>query len=393
MPPVSRRELFGSLLTVVFLVNLGRVVFAPLLEPLRAAFGASGATLGLVASLAWIGSALPRIPTGYLLTRMSRHHVILGTGAILTGATTLMSFANSIPALMIGAFLMGLASGAYFIAANPLVSELYPQRVGWGLGTHGMAAQAAAVGAPLLVTASLAVGTWRTLIQRMAVAAAMMTVAFFVAARRTDLPEAGHEDRNLLGAVRHQYRIVLAGIAVLGIAGFVWNGLFNFYVTYLTTKGLGEPMARNLLTVVFGAGVPAFFVSGRLADRVPIVPYLLTILASFAGLVVLFTVTTGLLGLVVVSILLGYVIHSLFPAVDTYLLGSLPDRHRASAYAAYSGSMMLVQATGSSVVGALTDAGYSFDAVFQTLVGVLGVAVLFMAATHYVGRFPTGARA
>jgi hypothetical protein len=109
--------------------------------------------------------------------------------------------------------------------------------------------------------------------------------------------------------------------------------------------------------------------------------------------VVLFTVTTGLVGLVVVSILLGYVIHGLFPAVDTYLLGSLPDRHRASAYAAYSGSMMLVQATGSSVVGALTDAGYSFDAVFQTLVGVLGVAVLFMAATHYVGRFPTGARA
>jgi len=391
---VARRAVFGSLCSLVFLVNLGRVIFAPLLEPLRGAFGASGTTLGLLATLAWLGSALPRIPTGYLLTRVPRQHVVLGTGGVLTTAALFTAAAPSIPVLMVGAFLMGLASGAYFIAANPLVSELYPDRVGRRLGIHGMASQLAAAGAPLFVTAALVVGDWRTTFQGIAVVATLATAGFVLASRNADLPNAGTTDRDLLGAVRHQYRIILAGVAILGFAGFVWNGLFNFYVTYLaTTKALSEPMARTLLTVVFAAGVPAFFVSGHLADRLPLAPYLFAILAGFAGSVLLLTATSGVVALAAVSALVGYVIHSVFPAVDTLLLGSLPDRHRASAYAAYSGSMMVVQATGSSAVGALTDAGYAFDFVFRAFVAALLCLVVVLVVVYRLGRFPSGARA
>ncbi len=81
---MSRRTVFGSLLGLVFLVNLARVVFAPLLEPIRAATGASDATLGLLATLVWAGSALPRLPTGYLLTRLRRPTVVFGSGVVLT---------------------------------------------------------------------------------------------------------------------------------------------------------------------------------------------------------------------------------------------------------------------------------------------------------------------
>jgi len=45
-------------------------------------------------------------------------------------------------------------------------------------------------------------------------------------------------------------------------------------VTYLGTVGVGERAGRTLLQVMFAAGVPAFYVSGRLADRLPAVPYL-----------------------------------------------------------------------------------------------------------------------
>ncbi|WP_247010486.1 MFS transporter [Halorientalis litorea] len=378
---------------MVFLMNLGRVVFAPLLEPLRDALTVSTATLGLLATLAWLGSALSRVPTGYLLTRVSRQRAVFGTGTLLTGAAVLTAVAPSVPVLLVGAFALGLASGAYFVAANPLISELFPEGVGQALGIHGMASQVAAAGAPLVVSAVLVVGDWRTAFQAIAVVAALATVAFTLVARRMEFPSAGTADNDFLGAAREQYRIVLAGVAILGFAGFVWNGLFNFYVTYLTaTKSIGEPMARNLLTVVFAAGVPAFGVSGRLADRLPLVPYLLVVLVGFAGAVLLLTATTGLLALVAVSVALGYVVHSLFPAVDTLLLGSLPDRHRASAYAVYSGSMMAVQAMGSVVVGTLTDAGFGFDPVLRTLVAALLVVVTAIAVTYALGRFPTGAR-
>ena len=45
------RRLFGTLCGLVFLVNLGRVVFAPLIEPLMSAFAVEEATLGAVITL------------------------------------------------------------------------------------------------------------------------------------------------------------------------------------------------------------------------------------------------------------------------------------------------------------------------------------------------------
>jgi predicted MFS family arabinose efflux permease len=379
--------------SLVFLVNLARVVFAPLLEPLSGAFALSESAAGLIATLAWLGSALPRIPTGYLLTRVERHRVVLGTGGILTGAALFMVAANSVPMLAVGAFLMGVASGAYFIAANPLVSELYPGRVGRTLGIHGMASQVAAVAAPLFVGAVLLTASWRAVFAVIAVVAAAATAGFYWAARRTDLPDAGSDDRNLLAAARKQWPIILTGVALLGASGFVWNGFFNFYVTYLTaTKGVTAGTANTLLTVVFATGVPAFWVTGRLADRLPHVPLILAILGGFVASLLALTAAQGLAVVAVATAVLGYVVHSLFPALDTYLLDSLPDENRASAYSLYSGSMMIVQATGSVAVGALVDRGLAYDTVFRTFSAGLVAILLVLVVLYALDRLPEGGR-
>jgi predicted MFS family arabinose efflux permease len=377
--------------SLVFLVNLARVVFAPLLDPLTVAFDLTESTAGLIATLAWLGSATPRIPTGYLLTRVERHRVVLGTGAVLTVAAALTAFANSVLTLGIGAFLMGLASGAYFIAANPLVSELYPQRVGRVLGVHGTANQLAAVVAPLFVGAVLLTGSWRGVFAITAIVAAAATAVFYWTARKTEMPAAGAKDRALLVAARRQWPIILSGVAILGATGFVWNGLFNFYVKYVTaTKGVDAATARNLLTVVFAAGVPAFWVTGRLADRLPHVPLMLGILGGFVATLFALTVAQGLAALVAVTVVMGYVIHSLFPALDTYLLDSLPDENRASAYSVYSGAMMIVQATGSVVVGSLIDVGFAYDAVFRAFGGGLVAILAVLLVLWATDRLPKG---
>ncbi len=392
-PPAGRIRLFGSLCGLVFLINLGRVVFAPLLEPLRRAFLLSPGEAGLVVTLVWLGAALPRLPTGYLLTRVDRHYVVLGAGSVLTTAAVFTATAPSATVLYAGAFTMGLASGPYFLAANPLVSELFPDRVGQAIGVHGTASQIAAVGAGPLVGGVLLLADWRATFWLVAVAAALSTAAIYLSARGAELPTAGSADRNLLGAVRAQWPIVVTGVAIVGLTGFVWNGMFNFYVTYLVSENVAETTGRDLLTVVFAAGVPAFLITGRIADRVAYVPLLLTVIGAFAVSVFLFTVTTGYWPLVAVSALLGYVIHSLFPAIDTFLLDSLPDHHRASAYAVFSATMMLVQSAGSVVVGALNDAGYTYDAVFRGFAVVLAVVAVLLAGLYWSGYLPTGARA
>ncbi len=377
---------------MVFLVNLARVVFAPLLEPLKGEFMVTDATVGLLATLAWLGSASPRLPVGYLLTRVPRRHVVFASGAVLTLSSVFAAYAPTIEVLMASAFCLGLSSGAYFIAANPLVSELFPDRVGSALGVHGASSQVAAVVAAPFVGLVLAVQDWRLAFQVLAVVAAVATAVLLVVARRTDLPDAGTADRDLVGAARRQWRLILAGVAFIGATGLVWNGVFNFYDIYLSSaRTLPDGASRDMLTVLFAAGLPAFLVSGRLADRLPNVPYVLGICGSFAFCLYLLTLTTGYWEVLAVSALMGYVIHSVFPAMDTYLLSSLPDENRASAYAVYSGSMMLIQASGSSVVGLLRDAGFAFDAIFQGAAAGLGIVLALLVGLYLDGRLPTGA--
>ena len=387
----SHRRLFLSLCSMVFLVNFARVVFASLLDPIAVDFQVDEGALGAVATAAWLGSALPRVPVGYLLTRVPRHHVVLGSGGLLVAAAVFTSFSPTLPLVTLGAFTLGLSSGAYFIAANPLVSELFPEGVGRALGIHGTAAQLAAVAAPLVVVGVLFVGDWRLTFRLLAVAGVFATVGMYGAARRADLPDAGSEDRDLFGAARAQWRIVLTGVVVVGTVGFLWNGLFNFYVRYLSqVKGIDPSTGNLLLTLLFAAGVPAFFITGRLADRFPNVPLLLGVVGGFLCCVFLLTLAQGLWPIVALSVVMGYVIHMLFPVADTYLLASLPDHHRASAYTAYSASMMIVQAGGSVTIGELVGSGLAFDTVFLGLAAVVGVVLAALVGLHATGRLPAG---
>lgn len=388
---MSRRRVFGSLLGLVFLVNLARIVFAPLLEPLMATYEVGPGPAGIVATLVWLGSASPRLPVGYLLTHFQRHHVILAAGGVLTIAAIGTAFAPTIELVGGGAFLMGLSSGMYFIAANPLVSELFPDNVGRALGIHGMGNQLAAVVAAPFVGAVLLLDGYRGVFLSIGAAAFIVTTLLFVIARQASLPAAGVEDRDLLAAIKAQWPLIVTGVFILGTAGFVWNGVFNFYVTYLRVeKAITVEAARDFLTVVFAAGVPAFWFTGRLADRFPRIPLMLTIIGGFAIALLVLPRVDGFVGLLSISIVIGFLIHGLFPVIDTYMLDGLPDHNRASAYSAYSAAMMLFQALGSSVVGTLIGAGISFDAVFGRFgMGLAGIIVL-LGILYAFDRLPRG---
>ncbi|MFB6151580.1 MAG: MFS transporter [Haloarculaceae archaeon] len=385
----GRVGVFASVCAFSFLVNFGRIAFAPLVDFFIES-GVSPATAGLAATAVWLGSASLRLPTGYLLTLVRRHRVIAGTGLFLSGAAAFTAFSPGIRFTIAGAFFVGLASGVFFIAANPLVSELFPRHVGIAVGLRGMSSQLAAVSAPFLVSTAIALGSWRVAFGALAALALVGTVAFWTAARRADMPEAGVDDRDLPGAIRAQWRLVLAGIVFVGFTGFVWQGVFNFYVTYLGTKGIGSGTANTLLTVTFAAGVPSFLVAGRLADRVRYLPLLLSILAGFAACLFALTLVQGVLAVAAVSVGMGAVIHGLFPTADAYLLDTLPDEHRGSAYSGYSATMMLIQAAGSVAVGTLVEVGLPYGGVFRTYAVALLAVVAGMALLARAGHLPTG---
>lgn len=388
---MSRGELFGSLLAMVFLVNFVRVVFAPLLQPLAAEFHVTAASLGIVTSAAWLGSAAPRLPTGWVLTRIDRHRVIAGTGALLVVTATYTSLAASVTELALGAFLMGLSSGAYFVAANPLVSELFPERISRVIGVHGLARQLAAVLAPLIVAGFLILADWRSTFLGVAVAAGLSTFLLLYAARWTNLPTAGLQDRSLRSAARSEWPIVLTGVVFIGGVGFLWNGVFNLYGDYLTlAKGVDPATGRLLLSLLFAAGLPAFLLAGRFGQLYPNVPLLVVYILGFVGSLVGLTFVGGLWGIAALSLLTGFSFYLIVPTLDTYLLSSLPDQHRSSAYAVYSAVMMLITATGSGVIGTAVTRGVAYATLFRALALLVGAIAVAMLVLYRLGWLPDG---
>lgn len=389
---MSRRELLGSLCGMVFLVNFARIVFAPLIQPVATEFGVAAASLGVVTSATWVGSAAPRIPAGYLLTRFSRHGVLAGTGAWLAGAALFTAFATSIIHLAVGAFLLGLASGVYFVAAKPLVSELFPDRVGSVLGVVGMTSQVAAVTAPLLLSAILLFGDWRTTFFAVAACAVAVTGWLVWAARRTAMPAAGAEDRSLRVAVREQWTLIALAVVTIGTVGFCWNAVFNLYGDYLTVvKGIEPGTGRVLLSVMFGGGGVAYVLAGRVTDRYRTIPLIVTFGGAFAVSVLALTVARGLPAIALASLGIGGLFFAAIVATEEFVLSSLPDRHRASSFAVYSAISILIQALGAGTVGTIVARGGSYTNAFRGLVLVIVVVLAGVAGLYVTGRLPASA--
>jgi len=351
----------------VFLLGLSRVVFAPLVQSLMDAFTVSEGTIGVVLTLMWGGTAVSAVPAGYLLTRVGRRPMIVACGAVLGGANILVSVSPTIEVLAFGAALLGLSAGGYFAAVNPFLADLYPTQVGRAVGIHGMSQQFAATLAPVAVTAALVIGTWWTTFAVAGATVFVATALFWALSRDVD-PSGGADAQPaaFLASVRSQWRVVVAGVGMAGATMFVWMGVFNFYVPYLSAaKTVSSSSASLLLSLSFAAGIPAFWVSGRLADRIRRVPLVLGIVAAFAGLVGLLPVVDGFWPLAAMSIALGFVIHALFPALDSYLLTSVPDENRGSAYALLLAATITIEAPGSAVLGALVASGVAYDVVFR----------------------------
>jgi len=385
------RRLYGGLLGMVFVVNFGRVVFAPLVEPLQAAFDVGPATVGAIVSLVWFGTALPRLPLSYVLTRVSRRRVVVASGVMLTAAAALTASSPDIRTFRIGVLAVGVASGTYFVSAVPLIGELYPDRVGKRIGIHGTAAQLAAVAAPTVVVSVVAVTTWRAVFWLLAAAGLLTTLVFAVGLRGTERAPEAPPARNFRGVLGN-WRVVLTGMLFISAAGFVWQGLFNFYVSVMLGRGLDPGTANALLTITFAAGIPAFWASGALVDRLPTIPYILGLVGAFTAGVFGVTLFSGAVALGVVSVVLGYTIHGLFPALDTYVLSALPADTRAGTFAAFSGLSIALEASGSGVVGALVEAGYPFTTVFRGFAAGLVVVLVVAAGLYRRDRLPAADR-
>ncbi len=195
------------------LLNLARIIFAPLRRLYRGVRDRRGD--GRSHRYARVDrERLLRLPTGWILTKVPRHHVVIGSGVVLAVSSSIAATSTTVPQLMVGAFFMGIASGIYFVSANPLLSELYPDRVGRVVGIHGTASQIAAVIAAPFVVLTLLID-WRLAVddrRRRCGSDGLHRVV----SRRTEMPTAGEADRDFVAGALSEWRIIVAALAIAG---------------------------------------------------------------------------------------------------------------------------------------------------------------------------------
>jgi len=369
-----RTRLFGSMLVMVFLLNLGRTVFAPFVEEFQTVFGVGPAALGVVTSLVWFGAAAGRIPVAYGLTKIARDRMLGVMGAIGVFGAVLTATAMTIGQLQLGALAIGLGTGGYFVIAVPLLGVIFPDAVGRAIGIHGMAAQLAAVFVGPIAIVAIAADSWRLVFWALACTLAVATAVSVILLRRVANtgPLTTHRE---FTAVLDHWRPVTIALVITATAGILWIGYFNFFVSYLlTAKEIGITRGGWLLTVMFAAGVPAFYIAGRVVDRLPALPFIYVMLGIFAVGIVLMTTAQKLPMILVVTVVIGFSIHTLFPAIDTWLIRQLDPTVRESAYASFTSASLLIESSGPTIVGLLLTYGIGYDAIFR----FGAVLVLFM---------------
>jgi Arabinose efflux permease len=276
--------------------------------------------------------------------------------------------------LQLGALALGLGTGGYFVIAVPLLGVIFPDAVGRAIGIHGMAAQLAAVIVGPIAIVAIAADSWRVVFWALACTLTVSTTVSVILVRSQPNvgPMTTHRE---FTAVFEHWRPVAVALVITATAGILWIGYFNFFVSYLlTVKGVGITRGGWLLTVMFAAGVPAFYIAGRIVDRLPPLPFIYVMLGIFAVGIMLMTTVQELPMIFVVTVVIGFSIHTLFPAIDTWLIRQLDPTVRESAYASFTGLSLLIESSGPTIVGSLVSSGIGYDAVYRSG----AVFVLFM---------------
>jgi predicted MFS family arabinose efflux permease len=376
----------GVLATIAlgWFLSLGvRYLLPAVLPQIKAAFDIGDATAGLAITLVWVGYGAMQFPAGALADGFDERALLAASLALAGGGLALIGAAPVFSVFLVACGLLGLATGLFGPARGIALSRFFPSNPGRAFGVTLAAGSIGSATLPFLAAAVVERLGWRLAVGLpvpLFVATAASTWVVVPTGRGGDDEDAGLS----LGGVRRTVRRALADRAiVVGVLGttfmlFTYQALTAFLPTYLIQeKGISQPTASGLFALLFVAGAGSHLMAGAAADRVGSRPVALAI--ATVGVIALAALpfVDGLLPLAALVVVLSTRVG--FPSVlNPYIIRTLPEEATGTAWGLFRTGFFLVGATGSTVVGVLSDAGL-FDEAFYLLAGLTGVAaVLFV---------------
>ncbi|MFB6117495.1 MFS transporter [Halosegnis sp.] len=361
----------------VFILG-GRFLVPAVLPQVKATFGITDFAAGVAVTLLWGGYAVMQSPAGLLIDRVGERRLLAGSLAATAAGVGLLGIAPAFFAFLAGCAAFGVATGFYGPARGTTLSRTFPDNDRSAIGATLAAGSVGSAALPFLAGALVGDVGWRLVVGGLALPLGLASLLTWWAVpareRRTaaDRPSARRLLADALLAMRLR-PVALTSVAMT-LMLFVFQGLTAFYVTFLVTeRGFTQPTAAALFALLFVGAAVAQIGGGAAADRIGERPVLVVTALAGVPLVAVVPLVDGPLVGGVVSLLLGTRL-AVAPVTNAYIIDTLPDDVTGTAWGTLRTGFFLLAATGSTVVGAMADAGLFAEA-FYLLAVVTAVAV------------------
>jgi len=367
---------------------VARLVISPLVPRITAAFEVTNGTVGLALSGMWLAYALAQFPSGVLGDRYGERAIILTAVGATAVASLLLALSPSILAFMLFTVLLGTGAGLHYSVATTFLTKQFDD-IGRAIGVHVAGGPLAGLAAPPLAALVGSRYGWRAGILLGVAAAVPVFVLFAWRVRPTEplRPDQPMRERFAVGPLVElisRPRIAYTtGLAVLG--AFSWQATASFLPTFLEVGGgLSTALSALLFSLYFVVHGGTQPITGSISDRIGRDA---TVMGTMAAGVVgygLLVASAGLdLGLPTTVVAVGFVglAMSWGAPLQSRFMDLLSDAERGAGFGLVRTAYMVIGASGSVVVGAVSDlAGWTVA--FGLLAGVMALGLVALLANR-----------
>lgn len=267
--------MFFVLLVSYVLNSIDRQLFSVLVIEVREAMSLSLPQVGLASTVFTLGMGLAGIPTGYLLSFMSRKSVVILGLFIFSVATLLTAYSKALPDLLAYRFVSGLGEAMQVTAIIAIGASYFQDRRALMTGAVSFAYGVGAFFGPGMTASLLRAYDWKMpfIVFGLAGFVLMAVVAVFIRSWFSEsianqqpaggAESAGHDPHETIW----NPTTVMLGLASVcsGLAVFGFGGL---YPTYLRSALGFTPQQAALVMGAMGAGGFLAPLGGWLGDRI-----------------------------------------------------------------------------------------------------------------------------
>lgn len=381
-----------GLCTLAFTATMvARLTISPLVPEITAAFEVTNATVGLALSGMWVAYAFSQFPSGILGDRYGEKRVILVAVGSTAVATLFIAASPSVLAFMLFTVVLGAGAGLHYTVATTFLTRQFDD-IGRAIGVHIAGGPIAGLVAPPAATLVGARYGWRAgiLLGTAVAVPAFALFAWKIRPTEPNRPDQPMRERFAPGSLVELLSRPSIGYttALATLNAFTWQATASFLPTFLEIGGgLSGTLSALLFSLYFLVHGVTQPVTGSLSDRIgrdeTVILTMAAGVAGFAFLVVATRDGTGLTPIVIGILLVGLAMSWGAP-LQSRFMDLLSDAERGAGFGLVRTVYMVFGASGSVVVGAVSDVA-GWTAAFGLLATVMAFGFLTLSANRVLG--------